>query len=1092
MSKARKTTKRPELPDRKSREAIVGELDRTVMVEAGAGSGKTTSLASRMVALIAEGKARIERIAALTFTRKAASELKEKFQIKLEEEYRESSGERRERLREALASLEQGVSGTIHSFCARLLRERPMEAGIDPEFTEMDEIEDSLHTAEVWSRYLIDLMFDGGRALDDLRDLGVTSNDLYGAYERIVMYPEVSVQVREEPRPDTAQPRKALERFLSDAGRRLPGKVPAAGWDDLQEAIRNAQRMRRTLDLGEHRDFHRILEVFDKKNLSVTQNRWPSREDALSAKGLAESFRAATVLPALTAWRRYRHSCLMKVILPAAERCRRERIEASKLNFQDLLMRASSLLRDNPEVRTYFSGRYTHLLVDEFQDTDPIQAEVMLYLTGEDVRERDWRKLRPRSGSLFIVGDPKQSIYRFRRADFDTYSTVKEIVEESEGLVLPLVSNFRSLDVIGEWLNPIFTQRFPEKGSDYQAPFSRIETVRKASGKAFSGVRKITVPQCSRHNAGDIVSYDAGRIAAWIRQALDGGITLERTEEERTLGLDDRPVPSDFLILLRNKKMIPEYAGKLEELGIPFEAAGGNALSTARGLREVLKILRAVSEPDSSVNLVSALRGLFFGVSDEMLYRFHKAGGRFSFFSQLPPLENRELSDTFTFTYDTLKRYHDWAGKLPPSVAIEKIIEDTGLVPYLLSGPMGGSQTGNMLKVVEFLQQAIATDASDFLQTVEQLEALMEGGEFDEIDIAHGSLKAVRIMNLHKAKGLEAPVVFLANPTGRSDHPPDLHITRKGNDSKGYFVIAKKGEFHSSALAIPPDWEAVEPEEAKYESAEEDRLLYVASTRARNLLVVSVYPASPDKSYWSPLSSFLGQVEELDDPGIVLTSEREALKIKEKDFRSAQNGYAAAFGKIGVPTHTVRNVTSLTKEDADLPVWKKTGRGFTWGNVIHRVLEILAKDIGDDELEILVANVLAEEGRSPDEKPIVLALVKEIRRSEFWAEVQAARDKYMEVPFSLRLEPSDLAMDTSAGEWVLLSGIIDLVYKGKDGWTIVDYKTDDIGERINDFVKYYTPQVRAYRRFWEEMSGEKVTRAGIFFVHTRQFIEIPA
>ncbi|HSB52607.1 MAG TPA: 3'-5' exonuclease, partial [Dissulfurispiraceae bacterium] len=657
---------------------------------------------------------------------------------------------------------------------------------------------------------------------------------------------------------------------------------------------------------------------------------------------------------------------------------------------------------------------------------------------------------------------------------------------------LPLVSNFRSLDVIGEWLNPIFTQRFPEKGSDYQAPFSRIETVRKASGKAFSGVRKITVPQCSRHNAGDIVSYDAGRIAAWIRQALDGGITLKRTEEERTLGLDERPVPSDFLILLRNKKMIPEYAGKLEELGIPFEAAGGNALSTARGLREVLKILRAVSEPDSSVNLVSALRGLFFGVSDEMLYRFHKAGGRFSFFSKLPLLEDRELSDTFTFTYDTLKRYHDWAGKLPPSVAIEKIIEDTGLVPYLLSGPMGGSQTGNMLKVVEFLQQAIASDASDFLQTVEQLEALMEEGDLDEIDIAHGSIKAVRIMNLHKAKGLEAPVVFLANPTGRSDHPPELHITRKGNDSKGYFVIAKKGEFRSSALAIPPDWEAVEPEEATYQSAEEDRLLYVASTRARNLLVVSVYPESPGKSYWSPLNSFLNRVEELDDPGIVLTSERETLKIKEKDFRSAQNGHAAAFGKIGVPTYTVRNVTSLTKEDVDLPVWKKTGRGFTWGNVMHRVLESLAKDIGDGELEILVADVLAGEGRSPDEKPIVLALVKEIRRSEFWAEVQAARDKYVEVPFSLRLEPSDLAMDPSAGEWVLLSGVIDLVYKGKDGWTIVDYKTDDIGERINDFVKYYTPQVRAYRRFWEEMSGAKVIRAGIFFVHTRQFIEIPA
>jgi ATP-dependent helicase/nuclease subunit A len=394
--------------------------------------------------------------------------------------------------------------------------------------------------------------------------------------------------------------------------------------------------------------------------------------------------------------------------------------------------------------------------------------------------------------------------------------------------------------------------------------------------------------------------------------------------------------------------------------------------------------------------------------------------------------------------------------------------------------------------VVEFLQQAAATDASDFLQTVEQLEALMEEGELDEIDIAHGSLKAVRIMNLHKAKGLEAPVVFLANPSGRSDHPPDLHITRRRNESKGYFVIAKRGEFRDTILAIPPDWESVEPEEARYQSAEEDRLLYVASTRARNLLVVSTYPAKPDKSYWSPLSWFLDQVEELDNPGIVFTAQRETLKVKEKDFVSAQNGYTAAFGKLSVPTYSVRNVTSLTKEDASLPVWKKTGRGFTWGNVMHRVLEALARGIGDDELEILVANVLSAEGRSPDEKPVVLGLVDEIRRSAFWAEVQAARDRYVEVPFSLRLAPSQLGMDASAGEWVLLSGVIDLVYKGKDGWTIVDYKTDDVGERIQDFVKYYTPQVRAYRRFWEEMSGERVARAGIFFVHTREFVEIPA
>jgi ATP-dependent helicase/nuclease subunit A len=1078
------------LIDKSVRESISTELDKTMMVEAGAGSGKTTSLVNRMVALIGERKTTIEKISAVTFTRKAAAELRERFQIELEKSFQGSVNEKKERFGRALADLEQVFTGTIHSFCARLLRERPVEAGVDPAFEEMDEIEDKIHQDTVWREYPIKLLYEGGDAVAILHDLGVNSKELREIYHKLVLYPEVKVVTREIPVPDIKMAQEELKNFMLYAVKKLPKDIPEKGWDNVQSAIRNANRMMSALNLDEPRDFFRIMELFDKKSLTVTQNRWPSRAVAKEVEAQLNVFKEKVVLPALKQWREYRHFHLMKVVKPAAELCRERRREMSKLNFQDLLMNASQLLRDNPEVRAYFKKRFSHILIDEFQDTDPIQAEVMLYLTGSDLDETDWHKLRPEQGSLFIVGDPKQSIYRFRRADIDTYNLVKEIIKESGGLIVELKSNFRSMQSIAEWLNPIFGERFPDEGSRYQAPFGELQAVRKDTPKSMSGIKKITIPKKGRNKAEEIVEDDALCIASWIRYALDGNIKIERTEGEKTLGSTEQPAPSDFLILLRTKKMIPEYAKKLEEFGIPFEVSGGNAFKTASGLREVIKILKAIAEPDSTVDLVSALRGLFFGISDDMLYRFKRGSGRFSFYSSIPEEIDKDVRNVFQNAYDRLKKYKEWSRLLPPSVAIEKIIEDVGLIPYLLSDEMGGSQTGNILKVIEFLQHSDIKGDADFISVVEELESLLAEGEMDEIDIAHGSLKAVRIMNLHKAKGLEAPIVFLANPSGKSDHPVQFHIQRQGEDAIGYFAIVHTKNYQPNFLGIPPDWDTFEQEEKKYDDAEEDRLLYVASTRAKNLLVISNYPEKADINYWSLFDGYLDKVEELMTPLTSLPRTTEKIVIKKRDFDRAEETLIKNMDRIGEQTYAVENVTSLTKGTDELPVWRRTGRGLKWGNVIHRTLEAVSRGVKGGELDLFILNVLNEEGRPLEEKTTVLSLIEEIVRSDFWKEVESAKEKYVEVPFSLRVKPIDLKLSPSTAEWVILSGTIDLVYKSDGGWTIVDYKTDDVRENLKGFVDYYSPQVKAYSRFWEEMSGEKVVKAGLYFTQTKEFVPV--
>ena len=1078
------------LIDEAARDAIVTELDMTMMVEAGAGSGKTTSLVNRMVALIGEGKATIEKISAVTFTRKAAAELRQKFQIELEKRFKDSAGRQKELYGRALADLEQVFAGTIHSFCARLLRERPVEAGIDPAFLEMDEIEDRIHQDEVWEEYLIRLLYEDGDALEILHNLDVTSRELREIYHTLALYPEVKPFTKEVSAPDIINARKELRAFISYSSKNLPEGMPEKGWDAVQDAVRDAKRMIRALRPEDMRDFFRILGTFEK-NMKVTQNRWASKEIAKDIQSRITKFQEDVVIPSLRKWREFRHFHLMKAVRPAADLCRQRRREKSTLNFQDLLMNASQMLRDNPEVRTYFRKRFTHILIDEFQDTDPIQAEVMLYLTGTDVEEKDWHKLKPEQGSLFVVGDPKQSIYRFRRADIDTYNLVKEIVRRSGGMLAELRSNFRSMESIGAWLNPIFSEKFPKDGSRYQASFGELQTVRRDEPEFTSGVRTITISKKERNKAEAIVEEDAERIASYIRAALDGKIKLARTDGEKKAELDERPVPSDFLILLHNRKMIPEYARRLEAYGIPFEVSGGNALKSAFGLREVIRILKAVAEPDSTVNLVSALRGLFFGISDDMLYRFKRNGGRFNFYSSVPEDMESDVKAAFKNAFDKLSHYKDWSKTLPPSVAIEKIIEDVGLIPYLLSDVMGGSQTGNILKVLEFLQHSDMEGTADFLSVVEELDSLLAEGEMDETDISHGGMKAVRIMNLHKAKGLEAPVVFLANPSGKSDHMITLHIQRQGTDAVGYYVITlKTNTYKINLLAIPPGWDTFETEESNYHKAEEDRLLYVAGTRAKNLLVISTYPYNEDINYWAPFDQHRDTVQELESPAISKAKIQEKVAVKKKQFDKAQETLGRNISKIKQQSYFIENVTSLTKTTGDLPVWKRTGRGLKWGSVMHRILEAVGKGMKGTELDLLISNVLNEEGRPPEEMMTVKMLMSQIEASEFWNEVQAAEEKYFEVPFSLRLKPSELALPASSGEWAILSGTIDLIYRNHDGWTIVDYKTDDVGEQMEDFVKYYSPQVKAYSRIWEEITGEKVTKAGLYFIHAKQFVTV--
>jgi len=1059
--------------DLAAREAIRTRLDQTFMVEAGAGSGKTTSLVERMVALITGGICNVEKIAAITFTRKAAGELKERFQVKLEQCFRqEQDSAVRKRLGAALENLDQAFLGTIHAFCSRLLRERPVEAGTAPDFTEIEGLEERLLQERAWEEYLLKVRLEQPELLRTLNRLDVTPQDLRKAYQELVKYPDVEMVYEEAPYPEPAEARTRLEELGRLAETLLPKSAPEKGWDGLQKVLRQAGHWLRTFDLTDDRYLLRLLAKLNKK-AEPTLNRWPSKEAARKAEAAFNSFKAEVVEPTLQKWREYRHQPLMEFLLPAAQYYQAVRERENKVNFQDLLMRTAKVLAANPEVRGYFQQRFTHLLVDEFQDTDPIQAQVMMYLTGTDLQERDWTKLAPRPGSLFVVGDPKQSIYRFRRADMDTYNLVKEQIQKAGGEVLHLTTNFRSLPKVIEWVNPAFRDLLAAAAYPYQAPFVPMDPDPAKEDLETGGILKLKLADVNRNNHGEIAWQDAVKAASWIRWALDGNLTLTRTPREIAEGRSEIPVPGDFMILVRYKKQLALYAQALEMYELPFAISGGSNLSGSGELRELLYLLQALVDPDNPVPLVAVLRGIFFGISDEALYRFKQGGGYFSFLQPVPEDVAPEIGEVFRPAWEQLQRYWQWSRELPPSSTLERIIAELGLLPLALAGDMGKGRAGYIMQVLELVRKQEESGLTGFAETVEFIARLLEEGAEEELDLEGGKTAGVRIMNLHQAKGLEAPVVILANPSGHTSHEPGLHVRRTAGRPQGYLAIEGSNGYQAEVLAIPKEWATYKAEEAKYQEAEEIRLLYVAATRAKNLLVVSTYPKKPEISPWQPLEPYLEGRELLECPELPLPERRAAGEpVTPEALGAAREEIKAGLAKITGPTYNRATVTELVKGAGDGPARQATGRGFTWGKVIHRALEVLARDEEGTELDGLVMALLEQEGRSVDEAEEVKAVLEKVRATGLWQRVRAAQEKLTEVPFGL-WEGS-----------TYLTGTVDLVFREGKGWVVVDYKSDAVTgeEHLEQLVEYYRPQVEEYARRWEGITGEPVVEKGILFV----------
>jgi ATP-dependent helicase/nuclease subunit A len=298
------------------------------------------------------------------------------------------------------------------------------------------------------------------------------------------------------------------------------------------------------------------------------------------------------------------------------------------------------------------------------------------------------------------------------------------------------------------------------------------------------------------------------------------------------------------------------------------------------------------------------------------------------------------------------------------------------------------------------------------------------------------------------------------------------------------------------------NWDERAEEEKKYEEAEETRLMYVAATRARNLMVISTYEGDiSNKRAWKALDDELGGVPELEIPEKAAVQEREKLVLRGGELEKARGKLKGNIDAAIRPSYLVESVTSLAKKEKELPGWRKSGFGMSWGRVVHNILEVAGKG-GDEKLDLLAENALVAEGRDAGEKGKLLRLIDSILKSDFWQRIMKAEKRYFEIPFSIKTDSKVLP----AGEWeersergakakkeklpIILTGAIDLAFFEQDGWIIADYKTDEVGERLENFVKYYGSQVKLYSKYWEEITKQKVKEAGLYFTSIDKWVKI--
>jgi len=844
------------LIDQDARDAVRTALDKTLVVEAAAGTGKTSEMVQRMIAVVAAGKTTIDRIAGMTFTEKAAGELKLRLRSELERERRaeEENSATRNNLEQALAHLEEARLSTIHSFCADLLRERPVEAGIDPQFELMTEAQ-SLHlyreAFRSWFERKLEELPEGTRRVLRRKTRNSPTETLVSAGWELSKWRDFSAKWR-RPEFDRKAAIDALVEKIHELARLTSDPSDqnnnlfrdTAPLRTLSESIRTAERARTrdhdgieaTLVLiasdGQYQRFR------DPRKGKAQYNQQVKRDDILGLHG--------ELLAAIDAFVRDAGADLAALLQTelgetvVQYQLLKER--TGKLDFLDLLIRARDLLVQSPTVRQHFQERFTHLFVDEFQDTDPLQAEIIVLLSAGDPGANNWRSVTSVPGKLFIVGDPKQAIYRFRRADVGTYEEVKQLLLRSGAELLQLTTSFRSVPSIQAMINRAFVAHMDGNAANLQASYVPLSPFREEYTEQPSIVAlPVPKPYQSRFSQGAVNASLPDAIAAFVAWLVEK--SGWRVPKPGNPGERIPLAPNHICLLFRrfvsfDDDMARPYIRALEARNLPHLLVGGKFLHAREEVQTIRAALTAIEWPDDELSVFATLKGSLFAIRDDVLLEYRYLVGHFHPF-RLPaePLEG-ELQEVVE-SLRILQKLHRNRNYRPAAETLDTLLKEARAHLAFALRPSGEQVLANVLHIAELARKYEASGGLSFRGFAEEIRAGADAAEAGEAPIFEEGSEGVRMMSVHKAKGLEFPVVVLADITAKicQSHP-----SRYIDSSSSLCAVPLAG-------CAPLDLLECGELELARDRAEGVRLAYVASTRARELLVVPTIGDDPRQSW---------------------------------------------------------------------------------------------------------------------------------------------------------------------------------------------------------------------------------------------------
>jgi ATP-dependent helicase/nuclease subunit A len=1037
-----------------------------LLLDASAGSGKTSVLVERFARGVLDDGVDVSAILTITFTEKAAAELRDRIRARL----RELGAT------EEARATEGAFISTIHGFCARVLRAGSLAAGLDPGFVVLDRDQSEPLAAAAFDDALRDLARVGPDAVDLIADY--TAGGLRAAI--LSIYGQL--------------------RSSGQASPRLPvitGPASGASADELAAAARAL-----AVELGAIADpGSRVVDAIGRLErlqelLVGAPDLWPGELDQATLRGNGAALSTDACQSYREALAGYRAACaarvagpvrdLMDTLLAAfGERYAERKRAVSGVDFEDLELLALQLLRERPEIRQLYSGRFERIMVDEFQDTNRVQLDVI-----ESIAR----------GNLFTVGDAQQSIYGFRHADVELFERRGEALE-ARGERETLQTNFRSRPAILAALDVAFTTALGER-------FRPLLPGRTDDAAA------------DPEPAVELLLVDKG--AEW---ELEGLAAPWRLAEARALAgrvatlVASGTPPGEIVVLVRATTDMRAYERALERRGLPTYVIGGRGYWSHPQVLDLASYLRALANPRDEEALLTVLASPLVGASLDALVVVAgaaRARGRDPWW--LLRDSGDDLADLGDTDRGALSEFSAWfaeerlhAGRAGIEELIDRALTRTGYDVAMLAMPSGRRRLANVRKLMRLGRDYEAENGPDlrgFLDVIGERQAGRGGDPREsEAPVEGEGLNAIRLMTIHRAKGLEFPTVCVAD-LGRSVRPP-TDIIRVASDGRFGLRLSRSG---TGVRVNALDFEAIGNERKMAEEAEELRLFYVAMTRAQERLVLS---GATRFEGWTDTGSkgggpvawiapaFVpdlgariaegGGVIDLDGARVRLTiavpnREGEAEPPSEPPDQASGStvpvpgppvalsprtepapvstlSYTAlgAYSRCGYRFYAERvlGLPATASEPAGAPALIERGRarsGADRGVLVHALLESLVFRRPAIPGPEAVAAAAAREGLAPppsvQEAEELAELIRRFSATELSARLAAATETRREERFAFPLEGG-----------VLVTGAIDVLAREPGGRTlVVDYKSDRLGgDRPSTLVeRAYTTQRLIY------------------------------